>query len=113
MLIINAIDDITDVKFNNIKKITIIVSEALKDEFQELVNVPGIKLLIDMHSIESIDSSGFAVLLAVSKSVQKSNGQIIFYNMSDYVFNLFKTLHLNTLFKIIKNYDEAIKSFEV
>jgi anti-anti-sigma factor len=65
-----------------------------------------------MECIHFLDSSGFATFLSVSKAAHKNNGQIIFCNVTNSALDLFKVLQLHTVFNIIADRDEAVKSFK-
>ena len=112
MLKINSIGDIAEVKFENIKKLNILVSDPIKIELQKLFEKPNAKILINMKDISFIDSSGFATFLTISRMAGRNNGQIIFCNLCDSVLELFKILQLHNVFNIINDREEAIKSFK-
>ena len=100
------------VKFDNLRKLNVLISEAVKTEFKKLFETSNVKLLVNMEGVDFIDSSGFAVFLTALRFAQKNNGQIIFCNVSDMAFDLFKVLQLHTVFKIASNQDEAIPLFD-
>lgn len=112
MLKINAIGDVTEVKFDNIQKLNVLVSESIKTGLQKLFERSNAKVLINMEGIYFLDSSGFAAFLSVYKTAGKNNGQIIFCNLSNSALDLFKVLQLHTVFKIINDHDEAMNSFK-
>jgi len=112
MLKISTIEDVTEIKFDNIQKLNVLVSESLKIGLQNLFEKPNAKVLINMEGIHFLDSSGFAALLSVSKFAHKNNGQMIFCNISNSALDLFKVLQLHTVFNIINDHDEAVKSFK-
>ena len=112
MLKINSIGDVTEVKFDNVQKINVLVSESVKTELQKLFEKPNSKVLLNMEGIHFLDSSGFATFLSVSKTASRNNGQIIFCNISTSALDLFKVLQLHTVFNFIQDHDEAIKSFK-
>jgi anti-anti-sigma factor len=112
MLKINSIGDVTEVKFDNIQKINILITDSVKAELQKLFERPNAKVLINMEGIHFLDSSGFATFLSVSKTAGRNNGQIIFCNVNDSALDLFKVLQLHTVFNIINDQGEAAKSFK-
>ena len=112
MLKINSNGDVTEVKFDNIQKLNVLVTDAIKAELQKIFEKPNAKVLINIEGIHFLDSSGFATFLSVSKIAGKNNGQIIFCNVSNSALDLFKVLQLHTVFNIIQKQDEAINSFK-
>ncbi len=111
MLKVNTTGDITEVKFDNIQKLNVLISETVKMDLQKLFERPNAKVLINMEGVHFLDSSGFAAFLSVSKTATKNNGQIIFCNISNSALDLFKVLQLHTVFNIINDRNEAVKSF--
>ena len=112
MLKINSIGDVTEVKFENLQKLNVLVSESIKVELLKLFEKPNAKVLINMEGIHFLDSSGFAAFLSVSKTAHKNNGQIIFCNVSNSALDLFKVLQLHSVFTIIIDFNEAMNSFK-
>jgi len=112
MLKINSIGDVTEVRFDSLQKLNVLVSESVKTGLQQLFERPNAKVLINMEGVYFLDSSGFAAFLSVSKAANKNNGQIIFCNIGSSALDLFKVLQLHTVFNIIVDRNEAIKSFK-
>jgi len=112
MLKINSIGDITEVKFDHIEKLNILVSDSIKAELQKLFERPNAKVLINMKDVSFLDSSGFAIFLSISKIANRNNGQIIFCNVCNSVLDLFKILQLHSVFHIVNDQEEAVKSFK-
>ena len=112
MLKINSIGDVTEVKFENLQKLNVLVSESIKTGLLKLFEKPNAKVLLNMEGIHFLDSSGFAAFLSVSKTAQKNNGQIIFCNVGNSALDLFKVLQLHSVFSIINDQNEALNSFK-
>ena len=112
MLKINSVGDVTEVKFDNLQKLNVLVSESVKTGLQKLFEKPNAKVLINMEGVYFLDSSGFAAFLSISKAAYKNNGQIIFCNVCSSALDLFKVLQLHTVFNIIPDRDEAVQSFK-
>ena len=112
MLKVSSTGDVTEVRFENLEKLNILVTDSIKAALLKLFEKPNAKILINMKDVSFLDSSGFATFLTISKTAGKSNGQIIFCNVSKSVMDLFKVLQLHTLFKIINDREEAINSFK-
>ncbi len=111
MLKIDTIGDVTEVKFDNIQKLNVLISETIKTDLQKLFEKPNAKVLINMEGVHFLDSSGFATLLSVSKAAKKTEGQIIFCNIGASALDLFKVLQLHMVFNIINSHEEALKAF--
>ena len=112
MVQITSIEDIIEVKFENLEKLNILVTDPIKAGLQKLFERPNAKVLINMGGINFLDSSGFATFLTISKTASLNNGQIIFCNIDNPALDLFKVLQLHTVFNIIIDREEALKSFK-
>ena len=112
MLQISSIGDVSEVKFDRIEKLNILVTESIKADLKKLFERPNAKVLINMDGINFLDSSGFATFLTTSKVAGKNNGQLIFCNVDKAALDLFKVLQLHTVFNIIIDREEALKSFK-
>jgi len=112
MIKISSIGDVTEVKFDNLPRLNILVSESIKTGLQKLFEKPNAKVLINMEGVYFLDSSGFASFLSGSKAASKNNGQIIFCNICNSALDLFKVLQLHTIFNIIIDREEAVNSFK-
>ncbi|MDR0815223.1 MAG: STAS domain-containing protein [Bacteroidales bacterium] len=82
MITINQIDSISEVKLN-LQNLNLFVSENVKTELLKIFQRSNAKVLMNMEGVSFLDSSGFAVLLTASKEAEKTNGQILFCNISD------------------------------
>ena len=112
MIQITSIGEITEVKFDRIEKLNILVTESIKTDLKKLFEKPNAKVLINMEGVNFLDSSGFATFLTVLKVAGKNNGQLIFCNVDNAALDLFKVLQLHTVFNIIIDRSEALKSFK-
>ena len=112
MLKFTSIGDVTEIKFDNIHNLNMLISDSVKKELKKLFEKQYEKVLINMENITFIDSSGFAALLSVTNFAQKNSGQVIFCNVSDSAMELFQILQLHTIFTIVGDKQEALKLFK-
>ncbi len=56
--------------------------------------------IIDMSSLDYIDSSGIGVLMAINKLSQRSGGSVTLQGLKGTVRELFEITHLNKVFKL-------------
>jgi stage II sporulation protein AA (anti-sigma F factor antagonist) len=111
MITVTQIDDVSEVKLN-VQKLNLFVSEEIKAELLKIFQHLNIKMLINMEDVHFLDSSGFAVLLSVSKEAEKMDGQIIFCNLRESAQHLFEVLQLHKSFHIIADREKALHSFK-
>ncbi|WP_028973222.1 STAS domain-containing protein [Spirochaeta cellobiosiphila] len=84
--------------------------KAFKNELLEKVEEEG-KLLLDMQSLEFVDSAGLGAILAILRSVHQKKGQIKICNVGRSVKILFDLVRLGRLLEIYDSYEEAIEAF--
>ncbi len=110
MINVDRKDKIDIVSFST-SKINALITDDIRDEINKLSATSNPRIIIDLKGVEYIDSSGFSCFLSVMKSVRNNYGIIKVVNPDPKVMELFKMLHLNTVFQIFDDLDECIRSF--
>lgn len=95
----------------NVNKINALISDEIRDSINKLFENSNTKAIIDLTGVEYIDSSGFGCFLTVIKTARNNYGVVKFANPESRVLELFKTLHLHTIFQIFDDIDTCIRSF--
>jgi anti-sigma B factor antagonist len=83
---------------------------SLNDEVHKLVNSGTKKFIIDMKSVEHINSSGLGILIASLNAVRQAGGDLKIANASPRVLDLLKITKLNQIFESYESVDEALKN---
>ena len=65
-------------------------------------------ILIDCTSLEYISSAGLGVFMSYLQELKSIDTEMTLYNMSDKVFNVFETLGLHNLIKIVATKEDAL-----
>lgn len=68
-------------------------------------------LVFDLTDLEHINSTGLGVLVTSLTKARKSGGELVLVNPSDAVGNLLLITKLNTIFKVYRQLENALKSF--
>ena len=110
MINIEKRDKIDIVSFS-VNKINALITDEIREEINKLSGTSNSKIIIDLDGVEYIDSSGFSCFLSIMRSVRNNYGIIKFANPDPGVLELFKLLHLNTVFQIFDDIDTCIRSF--
>jgi anti-sigma B factor antagonist len=98
-IIIKTLSDTLD--FNNVKDF----------KQQILPNLTSHKLvLLDLQSLNFIDSSGLGALLSALRTVNDGGGALKIYNMTKPVRALFELVRMHRIFAIYNTKEEAIIS---
>jgi|GEM_PF-73178 len=67
-------------------------------------------LIIDMHNVKYMDSSGFGVLISAIKRLIPKAGTINLIGSSSAICRLMHITHLDTIISLHQNIDDAIKA---
>ena len=76
---------------------------------RHLVDTGRTRLVLDLTSVDFIDSSGLSVLVSTLKAVQDKEGKVVLLNPSDEVRSLIELTRLHQVFDIFEDRDAAIE----
>lgn len=82
------------------KDIVASVVEDLKTKLLGLVNQEIKEITVDFKGVEMVDSVGLGVLIATHNSMEKKGGILKIKNVSENIYNLFKTMRLDQHFEV-------------
>lgn len=111
MLKTETIEDIIVVRFDNVNRFNALIAEPVKEQLKEYYNKPKTKLILNLESIDFIDSTGFGVFLSIMKTANNNYGFFKICNINSEVMELFKLLQLHNVFEIYNTLDDCVKSF--
>ncbi len=83
---------------------------GFNDELQKLIGKGKNKFVLDMKSVEHINSSGLGILIASLNAVHQVNGNLKVANVSPRVFDLLKITKLNQIFELHESVEDAVKA---
>ena len=112
MLKTESIEDIIVVRFNNVNRFNALIAEPVKEQLKEYFNKPKTKLILDLESIDFIDSTGFGVFLSIMKTANNNYGFFKICNINSEVMELFKLLQLHNVFEIYSTLDDCVESYQ-
>ena len=69
-------------------------------------------LIIDFSKVKFLSSSALRVLITLQKTTDASKVPLLLCNLNDDIMEIFKITNLETIFKIRKGLDEAIRSLQ-
>jgi anti-sigma B factor antagonist len=111
MLKTETIEDIIVVRFDNVNRFNALIAEPVKEQLKGYFSKPKTKLILNLESINFIDSTGFGVFLSIMKTANNNYGFFKICNINPEVMELFKLLQLHNVFEIYNTLDDCIKSF--
>ncbi|HOJ50597.1 MAG TPA: STAS domain-containing protein [Spirochaetota bacterium] len=68
------------------------------------------KIILDLSKLEYLDSSGTGCFVRLHNEIQAMNGDLIIYNPSDFIKDLFSISRLDSFLKIINTKEELDKN---
>jgi len=102
--------DVTIIDLNG--KITIGSGDiALRNAVQDAVNSGATKVLINLHEVTTIDSSGVGELVGAYTTATNRGIKLKLVNLPDKVSDILTVTQLITVFDTYDNEDEAISAF--
>lgn len=81
--------------------------KTFKDAVHPLLAAHG-TVLIDMHQIGFVDSSGLGALLSCLRTMNSKNGQLKLFGMAKPVQALFELVRMHRIFAIYPTREEAL-----
>ena len=109
MINIEKRDKIDIVSFN-VNKIDAMITDDIRELINKVFDNSNSKVIIDLKGVEYIDSSGFGCFLSVMRTARNSYGVLKFANPEPRIMELFRTLHLHTVFQIYDDLDVCIRT---
>ena len=86
-------------------------SAALRDLVCELLSKGQNKILFNLGDVSYIDSAGLGHLVSAFTSVRKQGGELKLLNLTNKVHDVMQITRLYTVFDIMEDEAEAVKSF--
>src|SRR5450759_1114683 len=97
--------DKVDIISFSVSNINALITDEIRDRITKVFEISNSRVIIDLKGVEYIDSSGFGCFLSVMKAARNNYGVLKFANPEPRVTELFKILHLHTVFQIFDNVD--------
>jgi anti-sigma B factor antagonist len=109
MINIEKKDKIEVISFN-VNKINALITDDIRDSINKVFDNANSKVIIDLKGVEYIDSSGFGCFLSIMRAARNNYGILKFANPEPGVMELFRALHLQTVFQIYDDLDACLRS---
>jgi anti-sigma B factor antagonist len=86
-------------------------SSELKAQLLRLFEEGKTNLVIDLHAVRFVDSSGLGALVSGFKNASSRNGSLKLSGLQLQVKSMFELTRLHRVFEIFADVDEALASF--
>ena len=87
-------------------------SKQLKEELKSAITEGASSLVLDLASVEFIDSSGLGALISALKSVRTAGGTLALARLSGPVRNILEITRLDRVFDMLLSIEEACERCE-
>jgi len=84
----------------------------LERELEKLSNGPTVKLILDVHEVDGIDSQGVGILIKAQQTITARGGKVVLMAAQDRILTVLKIAGLDQYFQFAKTEFQAIKLFE-
>lgn len=111
MISVEKRDKINVVTFD-IDNLNALVSDDIRERIAKIFETGNSKVIIDLSGIKYIDSSGFGSFLSIMRTARNNYGVLKFANTEPSVMEVFRTLHLNTVFEMYDTVEDCIISMK-
>lgn len=90
-----------------VKRIDSVTANDFKGTMIDLINEGNMRIVLDLTTVDFIDSTGLGMVVSTLKSLGK-DGVMAICCLSDIVKSLFTLTRMNRLFEIFPTVDEAV-----
>jgi anti-anti-sigma factor len=85
---------------------------ALRNAVQDAINSGASKVLINLHGVSTIDSSGVGELVSAYTTAANRGARLKLVNLPDKVADILTVTQLITVFDVYDSEDDAIAAFQ-
>src|SRR5688500_5226029 len=100
------------IRFKDLKNIDANTAHRVKAEVKGLLDEKTSNIIVDLHNINFIDSTGFGALISLLKTVKSRGGRLILSSVSNEVQELMDLMQLLNVFEIKKSIEDAENSLK-
>ena len=83
-------------------------SPEVRGQLAKLIERQAPKVLIDLKSVNYIDSSGLATFVELFQKMKRYSGHLVLFNLNQGVRSVFEIAKLDTIFKLAATQQEAL-----
>jgi len=87
-------------------------SPAFKTELLKMIASGSSRVLIDMGSVDTMDSSGLGALTFGRRQIEEVGGELVICCLREKVRTLFNIAKLDSVFRIFDTVDEGLKELK-
>jgi anti-sigma B factor antagonist len=85
---------------------------SLNEAINRFLDEKSLKLVLDLNSVERVNSSGLGILIKALTTFKTNGGELKVANVSPSLMKLLVITKINTILEIFDSVDAAVKSFQ-
>lgn len=78
-----------------------------KEKVNEMIDSGETKIVMDLDGVEYVDSSGLGFFIGTLKKLRMNSGDLKLVNLNNYIYGIFKLIHLHYIIEICETFEEA------
>jgi anti-sigma B factor antagonist len=86
--------------------------DKFQSEIKTLISDGHVDILLDMHKVNWVNSTGLGILVSAYHTLKKNGGQLKICQVSDRIDNILNVTQLKLVFETFEKCDDALASFE-
>jgi len=110
MINIEKKDKIDIISFD-VSNINALITDEVNEAISRIFDTSNSKVIINLSGVNYIDSTGFGCFLSIMRTARNNYGELKFAQPEPPIMELFRTLHLHTVFQIYDDMDSCMRSF--
>ena len=84
---------------------------AFREAFEKLAAEPGTRLILNMHEVDYVDSTGLGAMVMCAIRLRKANGVAKLVNVNRRNIELIVMTKIDTIFEVFDDETDAVNSF--
>jgi anti-sigma B factor antagonist len=86
--------------------------DKFQSEIKTLISDGHVDILLDMHKVNWVNSTGLGILVSAYHTLKKNGGQLKICQVSDRIDNILNVTQLKLVFETFDNCEDALASFD-
>ncbi len=89
-------------------EIDVATAPRLREQLIKLVNDQQLRIVVDLHDVDFIDSTGLGVLIGALKRVRTNDGDLVLVCTDPRIVKVFEITGLDQVFRILPSVDAVV-----
>lgn len=90
------------------EKLDTLIAPKLKSEFVTMFESGTLNLILNLHDVKYVDSSGLSAILVANRMAKEKNGCLVLIGVQDHVMKLISISKLDQVLTILPTKEEAV-----